>query len=241
MNAPDLTPAAPMVAIPARTQGASKRQRVYFGFTLLEVMVGMTTFMMIGVGTIGGLLQARRLSQLNILRNAAYTVAQGYMEQMMSVNPADLEAASEPWVTSRPPIPTESVNSLLSNTTNIEVSDPLYVSPLATSPAGANMTARADVPGDMWNNKLIMVDLSAATASGNVANYTVTNMNERLDVNISRAWTQVGGAWQVPQSPTQPGYFLIKIDFQFMMGGYTTGNVWFNGTIRAARCDVAGP
>ncbi len=210
------------------------------GFTLLEVMVGMTCFMMVGVGTIGGLLQARRLSQLNILRSAAYTVAQGYMEQMMSINPADLEAASEPWVTNRPGIPTESVNSLLSNTTNIEVSDPLYVSPIASSPTGANMTARSDIAGDMWNNKQIMVDLSGATSSGNTT-YTITTMNERLDVNISRAWVQVGGNWQIPQSPTQPGYFLIRIDFQFQMGGYTLQPVWFNGTIRAARCDVAGP
>ncbi len=241
MNAPDQPAAPPRFSIGVLARVARLLRREWRGFTLLEVMVAITTFTMVGVGTLSGLMQSRRLSQLNILRNAAYTVAQGYLEQMMSINPADLEAASEPWVSNRPAIPTESVNSLLGNTTNIEVSDPLYVSPLATSPAGANMTARTDIPGDMWNNKQIMVNLSSATVSGN-ASYSVTTMNDRLDVNISRAWTQnIAGAWQVPQSPTQPGYFLIRIDFQFQMGGYTTGMVWFNGTVRGARSDIPGP
>jgi len=159
------------------------------------------------------------------------------MEQMLSINPADLESASEPWVTSRPPIPTESVNSLVTNTTNIETSDPLYVSPLSAAPAGTNMTARTDAgyTGDMWNNKSVMVDL---TTSGNTT--TLIVMSERFDVTISRAWTEVGGVWQVPQSPTEPGYFLIRIDFQFESQGYQSMG-WQNGTIRMARCDVAGP
>jgi len=227
----------PKLNFSARTTAARSRRRVRLGFTLLEVMVGMTCFMMIGLGTTAGLLQARRLSQLNVLRNAAYTVAQGYLEQMMSINPADLEAASEPWVSNRPPLPTESVNSLLTNTTAIEVSDPLYVSNLSVSPAGANMTARTDIPGHMWNNKQVMVDLSA----GSNGTYTLINMNERLDVTISRAWTQVNGNWQIPQSPNQACYILMRIDFQFQMGGYTANPVWFNGTVRAARSDIPGP
>jgi hypothetical protein len=157
------------------------------------------------------------------------------MEQMLSINPADLEAASEPWVTSRPPIPTESVNSLAVNTTAIETSDPLYCSPLSAAPAGTNMTARTDIVGDMWNNKSVMIDL---VTTGNVTVPVV--MNERFDVTISRAWTQVNGQWQIPQSPTQPAYFLIRIDFQFQSNGYLSAG-WQNGTIRMARNDVAGP
>ena len=207
------------------------------GFTLLEVMVGMCCFMMVALGVSAGVLQAQRLGQLNVLRTTAYTVAQGYMEQMLSINPADLEAASEPWVTNRPPIPTESVNSLAVNTTAIETSDPLYVSPLSAAPAGTNMTARTDAgyTSDMWNNKSVMVDL---VTTGNVTTPIV--MDERFDVTISRAWTQVNGNWQVPQSPTQPAYFLIRIDFQFRSRGYLSAG-WQSGTLRMARNDVAGP
>jgi len=195
----------------------------------------MVCFMVVALGVSAGVLQAQRLGQLNVLRTTAYTVAQGYMEQMLSINPADLEAASEPWVTSRPPIPTESVNSLAVNTTAIETSDPLYCSPLSAAPAGTNMTARTDIVGDMWNNKSVMIDL---VTTGNVTTPVV--MSERFDVTISRAWTQVNGQWQIPQSPTQPAYFLIRIDFQFRSNGYLSAG-WQNGTIRMARNDVAGP
>jgi hypothetical protein len=204
-------------------------------------MVAMCCFMVMALGVSAGVMQATRLAQLNVLRTTAYTVAQGYMEQMLSINPANIEAASEPWVTNPPPIPTESVNSLSVNTTNIETSDPLWVSPMAsTVPAGtasANLTARTDAgyTTHMWNNKSVMVDL---TTSGNVTTPIVMQM--RLDVTVSRAWTQVGGVWQIPQSPTEPGYFLIRIDFQYESNGNLASG-WQNGSIRMARCDVAGP
>jgi len=159
---------------------------------------------------------------------------------MMSINPADLEAASEPWVSSRPAIPTESVNSLVSNTTAIEVSDPLYVSPLSAAPAGSNMTARTDAgyTGDMWNNKSILVDLATAS-NGNV---TPIVMTEQLDVTVSRDWTQspLNGAWQIPQGPSQPTYFLVRIDFQFQSQGYLQVG-WLKGSLRMCRTDIAGP
>src|SRR5471030_2308409 len=100
-------------------------------FTLLEVMVGMATFTLLSLGITAGVIQSRRLSQLNVLRTSAYTVAQGYMEQMLSINSANIESASESWVSNRPPIPTEAVNSLTSNASQVEVSDPLYVSPVS--------------------------------------------------------------------------------------------------------------
>jgi Tfp pilus assembly protein PilV len=217
------------------------RARLRRGFTLLECMTAMLCFMIIALGVSAGVIQSQRLSQMNIMRNAAYNVAQGYMEQMLSINPADLEAASEPWVSNRPPIPTEAVNSLTTNSTAIEVSDPLYVSPMTTIPSGLNLTARTDITGDVWNNKSILVDLLNSTASGSnsTATYPVT-MNERLDVTISRAWTQVNGVWQVPQSPSQPGYFLIRIDFQYQCPGYLS-TTWQTGSIRMVRNDVAGP
>jgi type II secretory pathway pseudopilin PulG len=209
-------------------------------FTLLEVMVGMATFTLLALGITAGVLQSRRLSQLNVLRTSAYTVAQGYMEQMFSINPADLEAASESWVTGRPPIPTEAVNSLTANASLVEKSDPLYVSPVATPyPTGSNLTARTgtSLTNDVWNCKQIMIDLTTNSTGGNA---TPIVMNEYFDVQVSRAWTQVNGVWQVPQSPTQPGYFLIKLDFQFQSPGYPTVG-WLSGSLRMSRSEVDGP
>jgi hypothetical protein len=201
----------------------------------------MCCFLVLALGVSSAVMQSTRLAQLNVLRTTAYTVAQGYMEQMFSINAANIEAASEPWVTNPPPIPTEAVNSLSSNTTSIEISDPLWVSPMAsTVPAGtanANLTARTDAgyTSDMWNNKTIMVDLST---SGNTS--TPITMNMQLDVTVSRAWTEVSNVWQVPQSPAEPGYFLIRIDFQFESNGYLAAG-WQSGTLRMARNDVSGP
>ncbi len=205
----------------------------------------MCCFTLLSLGVSSAVMQATRLAQLNILRTTAYTVAQGYMEQMFSINAANIEAASESWVTNPPPIPTEAVNSLAVNTTSIEISDPLWVSPMAsTVPAGtanANLTARTDAgyTSDMWNNKQVMVNL---TTSGNTTTPIIMNM--RLDVTVSRAWTQVTNGnttvWQVPQSPTEPGYFLIRIDFEFESNGYLAAG-WQNGTLRMARNDVSGP
>lgn len=197
--------------------------------------------MLIALGVTAGVIQSERIAQLNVMRNAAYNVAQGYMEQILSINPGNIESASEPWVSSRPPIPTEAVNSQITNSTAIEISDPLYVSPLSAAPAGTNMTARTDAgyTGDMWNNKSVLVDLLTGNY-GNTSNYLPVTMNERLDVMVSRAWTQVNGVWQIPQSPSQPGYFLIRIDFQYQCPGYLA-TTWQTGTLRMVRTDISGP
>ncbi len=198
----------------------------------MELMVGMFVFSLLSVGVTASIIQVRRLAQVNVLRTAATTVAQGYVEQIMSMDPNDIETASEPWVTGRPALPTQSVNSLINNASvNIEVSDPLYVSPLAAAPAGSGMIARSDVAGDMWNVKQVMVDMY----TNRLGNATPVTMTMRVDVNIKRAWAQVGGVWQRPTTP----YMLIKVDYQFQASGFL-GTGWLNGSARMVRTDIAG-
>ncbi len=201
------------------------------GFTLVEVMVGMFVFTLVAIGITATVMQTRRIAQLNVMRTVAYTVAQGYIEQILSLNAADIEAASEFWVTGRPPLPTESVNAMLTNTTNVEISDPLYVSPLSSAPVGSNMVARTDVSGDMWNVKNIMIDLQ----NNALGVPTAIPMTLYLDVNISRNWQQVNGVWQQPTSP----YMLIKVDFQYQSQGYLTAG-WYKGSLQMVRTDIAG-
>jgi type II secretory pathway pseudopilin PulG len=228
---------------PARTSilvVPRQRQTLVGGFTLLEVMVGMATFTLLSLGITAGVIQSRRLSQLNVLRTSAYTVAQGYMEQMLSINSANIESASETWVSSRPPIPTEAVNGTTTNASLVEISDPLYVSPVATPyPAGANLTPRTgtSLTNDVWNCKQVMIDMTTNSTGGSA---TPILMNEWLDVTVSRDWTEVNGNWVIPQSPAEPGYFLIEIDFQFSCPGYPTVG-WLGGTLRMARSEVTGP
>ena len=234
-----------------RSTGAWSRlhPRLVQAFTLLEVMVGMATFTLLSLGITAAVLQSRRLSQLNVLRTSAYTVAQGYMEQIFSINAADLETASETWVAGRAPIPTEAVNSLTANASLVEKSDPLYVSPYATpypttwNGTSVNITARTgtSLTNDIWNCKQIMVDLSTNSTGGNA---TPIIMNEWFDVQVSRAWTQITSgnttSWQIPQSPAEPGYFLVKMDFQFSCPGWpTVGNL--SGSLRMSRSEVNGP
>jgi len=237
--------------------GSQPRRVFVGGFTLLEVMVGMATFTLLALGITAGVLQSRRLSQLNVLRTSAYTVAQGYMEQIFSINPADLETASNPGnAGSRTAIPTEAVNSLTSNASLVEKSDPLYVSPI-TGNLPANMTWRTGtgLTGDAWNCKQILIDLATNGTGGNA---TPIVMNEYFDIQVSRAWTPVtttttttnittnvtttttSTVYQVPQSPTQPCYFLVKLDFQFQSPGYPTVG-WLSGSLRMSRSDIAGP
>jgi len=201
------------------------------GFSLVEMMTAMFVFTLLATGITASAIQTRRISQLNVMRTVAYTIAQGYMEQILSFNAIDVEAASEFWVTGRPPLPTYSVNALSTNATSVQVSDPLWVSPLSAAPSGSNMTTRTDVSGDMWNNKKVMIDM-VSNANGTS---TPISMNLRLDVNVSRNWQQLGGVWQQPTSP----YMLIKIDFQFQSNGYLSAG-WLNGSIRMVRTDIAG-
>jgi len=218
-----------------RSKSAATTPRTRFsqarGFTLIEVMVGMFVFTLVSIGITATVLQTRRIAQLNVMRTVAYTVAQGYVEQILSLNAADVEAASEFWVNGRPALPTESVNAMLTNTTNVEISDPLYVSPLSSAPAGSNMVARTDVAGDMWNVKNVMIDLQ----NNALGVATAIPMTLYLDVNISRNWQQVNGVWQQPTSP----YMLVKIDFQYQSQGYLTAG-WYKGSVQMVRTDIAG-
>ncbi len=228
---PFMTASTSKVPLSGKNVRRGWRTRLWRGFTLIELMTGMFVFSIMSISITSMVIQIRRVSQINILKVAAATVAQGYCEQIVSMDPSSVESASEFWVTGRPSLPTVAVNSLLSNTTNIQVSDPLWVSPLSTAPTGSGMIARTDVPGDMWNVKQIMVDLYTAS-NGTLVPVTMTMY---LDVNISRNWQQLNGLWQPPTSP----YMLVKIDYQFHGNGYL-GTSWLKGSVRMVRTDIAG-
>lgn len=54
-------------------------------FTLVEVMVATVIFTVAGLGTLAGLLQARKMTEGSIYVATATTVAQGYIEQIKNM------------------------------------------------------------------------------------------------------------------------------------------------------------
>lgn len=110
----------------------------FSGFSLLEVVIALTVFMLVAFGITGSVLQSQQIAQNNIIRNTAYTVAQGYLEQIRTVpvvalrrsidNPEDI------------PLPTKSVSALSAGA--IEVEDPLFLDgeapPLTGRTSGSN-------------------------------------------------------------------------------------------------------
>ncbi len=213
-----------MKLCPAPVCRLARRSRVA-GFTITEAMMGMFVFAILATGLTSGVLQSRRLAQLNIMRNTAYTVAQGYLEQMKAISTADLSAAADPSKTNKPPIATKSVSALAVG--QIERDDPLYVDNVSTPAAGCVLQVRGAAsdpanPTDVWNYKQIMIDLGADGKP--------VVMNMWIDVDIWRDWPNTVGAVPVPT-------MLILLDFEYSCDGYQSAGRQ-KGSLRTARTEL---
>ncbi len=210
--------------------------------------MGMLVFTIVAVGLTSAVLQTRRYSQLALLRNTAYTIAEGYMEQMESIPASNLTLADTSGPTNPIPIPTMGVSYL--DTTNIQINDPLYVSPISnlTPAPGVTLQARTDVPGDVWNVKQVMIDLTGNTSYLNVnlgnstGNSTANGlapvtMTMWIDVNISQGVTTASSG--VSNSTVTTPTIIIQMDFQFQSNGYLAAGRQ-KGSLRIARTDVDG-
>jgi len=93
------------------------------GMSLVEVMIAMVIFAMVALGITKAVLQSTQIAQNNIVRNTAYTAAQGYLEQIKSLPLVTIrEALADPEET---PLPTMSVSALESG--QIEIDDALFL------------------------------------------------------------------------------------------------------------------
>jgi len=93
------------------------------GMSLVEVMIAMVIFAMVALGITKAVLQSTQIAQNNIVRNTAYTAAQGYLEQIKSLPLVTIrEALADPEGT---PLPTMSVSALESG--QIEIDDALFL------------------------------------------------------------------------------------------------------------------
>lgn len=56
------------------------------GYTLVEIMIAAAVLSIVGLGTVSGLLQARKMTEGSIRSGTATTIAQGYLEQMKNMD-----------------------------------------------------------------------------------------------------------------------------------------------------------
>lgn len=93
------------------------------GFSLVEVMMGMAVFSVVAFALSATMMYTLRNSYENVMRNTAYTIAQGYLEQIQAMTDLQIErAVNSP---SETPIPTRSISALSEGA--IEVADPLFI------------------------------------------------------------------------------------------------------------------
>jgi len=76
--------------------------------TLAEVVIGLIVFAIMAAAVASSMLQSQKISQANIMDNTAFTVAQGYLEQIKSLSYSKLKyIAANPSVEA---LPTKSIN-----------------------------------------------------------------------------------------------------------------------------------
>ncbi|OIO60910.1 MAG: hypothetical protein COZ46_03230 [Verrucomicrobia bacterium CG_4_10_14_3_um_filter_43_23] len=138
-------------------QRRKKKKLGIKGFSLVEVMVSMIIFGIAALGLSATAIQSQKIAQMNIIRNTAFTVAQGYLEQMKSIAMAELLSSVS---NNSQAIPTKSISAL--ETANIEKDDPLYL----------GKTTETYAKTEANNYKQVLIDIQEDT-DGNPVEYTV--------------------------------------------------------------------
>jgi len=192
------------------------------GYSLIEVMMAVFVFSIMSAGIIASVIQTRRTAQLNVMRTVAYTVAQGYMEQILSMPGPTVEAAAEPWNTARPALPTVSINAMnfyytnitntttntttddvtnttsntttLNNatTTSFQQADPLWVS---GSSLGGNGTLPAAV-----NNTTVIVNPAVANDVWNVKSVMIDMIDNGSHSTSGNTSTTTSSITSIPMT-----------------------------------------
>lgn len=104
----------------------------------MENMIAMTLFGLLAAGITSSLIFARRMAESGIYQNTAMTVAQGYLEQIKSMDFAQLALIAEESDTRA--LPTVSMSALhVNGEGDPQISNPLWL--------------------DQWNEREVMVDL----------------------------------------------------------------------------------
>lgn len=186
------------------------------GFSLLESVIAMTVFTIVALGITGLVIQARKVAENNILRNTAFTVAQGYLEQIRSISIRDIQdAIADPQNT---PVPTKSVSATA--VSSIEQDDDLFID--GPDPALAGGTTGS-------NYKLILVDLTpiydppSSKHPDNIIGHKEVHMEAWFDLSIQ-------------QFAGQLNTYEISIAFEYQPRGFPNSRL--RGEVRTVKAHV---
>ncbi|MDF3128636.1 type II secretion system protein [Kiritimatiellaeota bacterium B1221] len=129
------------------------------GFTLVESMVALVIFGFLAMGVSHITMMAFKLSYYNVYKTSAYSVMQGYIEQIKSLDSESLERAATGTI-SNPPGPSEVLQarsiSLLSESMGVDQIDDWLV------PNTLNSGSLSDSM-DVVNHKQVVIDVDGAT------------------------------------------------------------------------------
>lgn len=143
----------------------------------MELMIGFIVFSILALGITATAIHNLRSSQQNIMKNTAYSVSQGFAEQIKSIPESDLLASiAEPEVV---PLPTRGI-AATAHGSAVDVDSPLYLK-------DPNATA------DGENHRQILIDLREEP-SGDISE---VYMEMWFDVDVTRLKTSRGFLIQV--------------------------------------------
>lgn len=91
--------------------------------SLVELMVAAALLAVFATAVMSSAILSRRISESNVYQNTAFTVAQGYLEQIKSM---EYGVVLSSHTDNSKPLPTKSVSALLTGA-NIEVDDPITI------------------------------------------------------------------------------------------------------------------
>lgn len=166
-------------------------------------MIGFVVFTILALGLTSTALHNLRSAQMNIMKNTAYSAAQGFLEQLKSIpESAILEAIADP---SGSPLPTRSISADGSGGVT-HIDSPLYL----TDPAATS---------DGENHRRILVDLRDDGNGG----ITEVFMDMWFDVNISKLTTSRGYLIEIEFTYSHPALSYLPRQIDSVRGIRTSG------------------
>ncbi len=166
-------------------------------------MIALTIFIVMVVALSNMTITAQRMAYQNVIQTAAYSVAQGYLEQIKSLPGTQVQRAINVGTV---PLRTRSISALATDIGGTQVDDWLY-------PNTLNLTSLSDSL-EVINEKEIMIDLDLSGGGEGVPQ----TMRMWIDVEVHPVRTQLGEA------------YLIDIQFayedRYLRGVPQTRTVW---------------
>ncbi len=172
------------------------------GFSLLEGIIALTIFMIMVVALSSMTISSQRMAYQNVIQTAAYTVAQGYLEQIKSLPPSAIQSAV---IDGAIPLQTRSVSALAESISDIETDDWIY-------PNATDWTTLSEGL-EVVNRKEVLIDIDLSGEDPRPITMTMW-----IDVEIHPVPVSLGTA------------YLIDLEFAFedryVRRDPTTREVW---------------